>query len=107
MYFLVPVMEEVRVKVSELHSIMEARVPLVAGLNGSLDRLIYNHMFNMHNIHSNGEWVYFTDRSGAIHSVPFIHYRGRIRPSWKANLETPKYITSQLANGFSISWPDE
>ncbi len=83
MYFLVPVMEEeVRVKVSEFHSIIEAGVPLVAGLNGSLDRLIYNHMFNMHNIHSNGEWVYFTDRSGAIHSVPFIQYRGRMNENY-------------------------
>jgi len=109
---LVPVMEEendeIRVKVSEFHSIIEAGVPLVACLHGSLDSLIYNHMFNMHNIHSNGESVYYTDRSGAVHSVPFIQYRGRILPSWKANLETPKYITCQTAeSGYSISWPNE
>lgn len=75
--------DPVEIKMSELYSIHEA----VYAFNMSLDRFVYNHMFFFSNIHNDGEFVYFTCRSGNTQRVPFIRFPGHIKRSWRANLE--------------------
>lgn len=75
--------DPVRIKMSELYSIHEA----VYTFNMSLDRFVYNHMFFFRNIHNDGEFVYFTSRSGNTQRVPFIRFPGHIKSAWALNLE--------------------